>query len=197
VSLADDYVAALAPWMTPDLEVYLRAVGAMFAEVEMYAEDEEQPGWENLLDPDTCPAQALPYLAQYVGERLPKGLPEAQQRQWIKDAPNQRRGTVASFVRAAERALDPDTTQLVSVIERDGDVDTVTVVTYTDQTPDPVAVERELNTVFPLDMTLNYLVRDGETWTQVELTYATWDDIPAGMTWADLQAATPAGSYSR
>lgn len=195
MSLADDYVAALAPWLTPDLETYLRAVGSMFEEVELYSEDAEQPGWENLLDPDTCPAPALPYLAQYVGERLPFGLTEAQQREWIKDAPNQQRGTVSSLVRAAQRKLTGS--RLVTVIERDGGPDNVTVITYTAQTPDSNAVVRELVTVFPLDMTLTYVVHPGQTWSQVQLTYATWGAIPAGMTWADLEAATPAGSYSR
>lgn len=163
----------------------------------MYSEDEEQPGWENLLDPDTCPAPALPYLAQYVGERLPLGLTVAQQRQWIKDAPNQRRGSVGSLVRAAQRALDPSTSQLVTVIERDGDADTVTLITYAAQTPDQAAVLRELGTVFPLEMTLNYVVHAGETWSQVEVSHPTWNDIPAGTTWADLEAAMPSGTYQR
>lgn len=129
MSVADDLVAAFAPWMTDDLEAYLRTIGEMFAEVEMYSDDSEEfEGWTILLDPDRCPVAALPYLAQFVGERLPKGLAEAAQRQWIKDAPNQRRGTVSSIVRAAARRLTG--AQLVTVIERDGGPDKLSVITY-------------------------------------------------------------------
>src|SRR3954452_18712789 len=106
----------------------------MFTEVELYAiaEDDDQ-GWVILFDPDRCPAPALPYLAQYVGERLPVGLSEPLQREWIKDAPNQRRGTPMSIFLAAQRKLTGS--RLVSMRERDGgDPDKLTVVTYTAQT---------------------------------------------------------------
>lgn len=134
MTIADDLVAAHAPWLTDDLETYLRAVGGMFTEIELYSADSEEfDGWTILLDVDRCPVKALPYLAQYVGERLPVGLSEDAQRQWIRDAPNQRRGTIQSIVRAAARQLESEH-PLVTVIERDGGADKLTVVTYDFQT---------------------------------------------------------------
>lgn len=178
------------------LEDYLRTIGEMFTEVELYAFDtDEEEGWTILLDVDRCPYEALPYLAQYVGERLPPGLTDAAARQWIRDAPNQERGTISSIVKAAKRYLTGP--QLVTLIERDGDPDAITVVTYTAQTPNQALVARELETVVPADITLNYIVSAGQTWSQVQVTHATWNSITDGdpATWADLMAATPDGTY--
>ena len=152
MSVADDFVAALAPWMTPDLETYARAIGGMFAEVEMWAEDSPTlPGWGILLDVNTCPAKALPYLAMYVGERLPAGITEAAAREWIRDAPNQVRGTPYSIFRAAQRYLTGQRT--VQIIEREpsgGTTQTWTAATV------------------------------GGTWAAVGTTYATWAQVLRG-----------------
>jgi DNA-binding transcriptional LysR family regulator len=45
MSLADELVEQAGPWLTPDLETYLRAAGSMLAEVEEFAFDtEDAPG---------------------------------------------------------------------------------------------------------------------------------------------------------
>jgi hypothetical protein len=170
LSLADDLVAAFAPWLTEDHEVYLRALGGMFAEVEaILYEDEETVPWEILLDPDRCPATALPYLAQYVGEQLPTGIEERAAREWIKDAPNQRRGTPESIFYAAQRKLTGE--RAVTLRERTlngvEDDDTIEVNTYTRETPSREAVLQELLTVMPADIVLNYSVLPGQTWADV------------------------------
>jgi hypothetical protein len=41
LSIADDLVAAFEPWLTDDLEDYLRAIAVMFSEVELYAFDRD------------------------------------------------------------------------------------------------------------------------------------------------------------
>ncbi len=195
MTIADDFVAAHEPWLTSELEDYLRVIGEMFEEVELYGFDtEEFEGWTLLLDVDRAPRAALPYLAQYVGERLPVGLTEEQERQWIRDAPNQVRGTLGSIVNAAQRYLTG--AQIVTVIERDGGPDKLTVVTYTDQTPNQSQVLTELYKVVPADISLTYIVGTGQIWSQVIATDATWTDSLAGSaTWADLIAETPGGTY--
>jgi hypothetical protein len=199
VSIADDLVAAHAPWLTPDLETYLRAIGEMFSEVELYAilGDDDQ-GWVVLFDPDLAPAAALPYLAQYVGERLPVGLDEPHQREWIKDAPNQRRGTPLSIFQAAQRKLTGS--RLVSMRERDGgNVDNLTIVTYTHETPDPAGTLQDIRDVVPHDINLTYNVLAGEDWGGVAASYATWAAVEAALpTWADVAAALSGSStFSR
>lgn len=195
MSIADDYVAAHEPWLTDDLEDFLRVIGEMFAEVELYAFDtDDDEGWTILLDIDRAPRAALPYLAQYVGERLPTGLTEEEERAWIRDAPNQRRGTLGSIVAAAQRWLTG--ARLVTVIERDGGPDKLTIVTYAVDTPNQSLVTMELESVVPADISLTYVVTGGQIWSQVIATDATWTASLAGSaTWADLMAETPEGTY--
>jgi hypothetical protein len=207
VSFADDLVARHEPWLNDDLETFLRAIASMFDDVELYAldvVDEDSnvtdEGWTILLDPDRCPALALPYLAQYVGERLPVGLEvsdPALAREWIKDAPNQRRGTMRSMFQAAQRRLLG--TRLVAFRERDVEVDRVTFITYSSQTPDPAGTYADIRGQAPADVILNVAVRDGQAWFSVKDDYSTWRAVKdAYATWADVRAdETGASTYSR
>ena len=192
MAIADDLRYAFAPIMTPDLGDYLDAIAEMFSEVELYAfAEDDELGWAILLDPDLCPAPALPYLAQYVGERLPQGIEEVMAREWIKDAPNQRRGTLMSIVRAAQRTLIGQRT--VSIKERAGPGDTddgdhLMVITYTVETPNPAAVLADLRTVVPADVVLNYEVRVGQTWAQAATGKANWTAVAtAWPTWEQVR----------
>lgn len=193
--IGDALVAGHEPWMTNDLKDYLRVIASMFGEAELYGYDTDDfEGWSILLDVDRCPVEALPYLAQYVGERLPRGITEADARQWIKDAPNQQRGTLQSIVDAAQRWLTGG--KNVTVIERAGGPDKLAVVSYTDQTPDSARVLAELNTVVPADISLTYTVTSGQIWSQVIATDPDWNNTMAeSATWADVMAETPSGTY--
>jgi hypothetical protein len=191
MSIREDYTAAMTPWMTDDLRDYLEAIAAMFEEVEYLIEDtDERVGWEVLLDPDLTPVGALPFLGQFVGENLPKGISEEAAREWVKDAPNQRRGTPRSIFYAAQRRLTGE--RLVSIRERDGeggadDPDQLTVVTYTAQTPDPDGTLRDLLTVVPADIVLNYTTASGQSWEDVSDNNASWADVEADFTdWTEV-----------
>ena len=193
---ADDAVAAIQPWWTADHETYMRAAMVMTEQVELFADDQDDgtPGWSIMLDPDTCPVYALPYLAQWVGERLPAGISEADARTWIKTAPNQWRGTPYSIVRAAQRWLTgPRYVQIRERSKLDGtpDPDYLAVQTFTSQTPDPERVLDELRTVVPADIVLDYQVTIGATWQDIAIAYATWADVQADLpTWADVFGLT-------
>ena len=197
MSVAEDLVEAFQPWMTPDLQDYLEAIGSMFSEVEEITqgmEGDEEPLW-TLLDPDLCPAKCLPYLAQYIGERLPLGIIEPAAREWIKDAPNSRRGTIQSIIRAAQRSLTGLRT--VQIRERAGiggtdNADRIVVVTYEAETPSESAVRIDLDTVVPGDLELVYSVEVGQSWQDVDDTYATWADVAADNdNWQELRAPMP------
>lgn len=80
------------------------AFGLMFQLVEDYGRDDlttGAPGWANVINIDKCPDEAIPWLGQFVGVRLPGGLTPAQQRAYVKDAPGWDRGTVAAIAAAA------------------------------------------------------------------------------------------------
>lgn len=192
--ISDSLVDAFRPWITPDLEIYLRAVGSMFATVEQLTEGGEDGLW-SLFDPDLCPAFALPYLAQYVGEILPVGISEPAAREWIKDAPNQRRGTVMSIVRVAQRSLTGERT--VQIIERAGvggtdDPDRIIIHTYTSETPSPSSVLSDLDDAVPADIWIVYQTIDGQTWADVDAAYATWAAVDIDVAnWEELRSPTP------
>lgn len=199
MSLADDIVEVFAPWLTPELEDYLRENGSMFEEVETLAFETEEgdPGWGIILDLDRARTQDLPYLAQYIGERIPVGLSDAASREWISDAPNMRRGTLLSIAQAAQRTLTG--ARLVWMSERDdgaaGDQpDDLMIVTYTSQTPDSARVLRDIYDVVPADISVHYTVQSGASWAQINASYASWSAVAAAFdSWAEVAAATPSG----
>lgn len=189
-----EYQEALSIWSTPDLMTYAFAIGLMFAEIEVYAADRPDgtSGWSTMLDVDAIPTAGLPYLAQYVGERLPSGISDAENeanpnfrsdaRQWIVDAPNQVRGTPYALARAAQRYLTG--AKIVQIAERQTlsgtyNLDTVAVLVYADECPDPSAVAAELRKVVPADVTLDFNVSTGETWNGVHTAYSSWAAVMA------------------
>jgi hypothetical protein len=197
MSVADDIVEALGPWLTPDLQDYAETIGEMFEEVAAYVEDgpNGEPSWSVIFAPDLCPVAGLPYLAQWVGERLPVGISEANARQWIKDNPNQRRGTLDAIARAAERRLTAGTSQTVMLwpahkLDGTPSLDYVGLMTFTAQTPDAGAVAADAQSVAPFDIVVDCTTVSAGTWLMLSIAYATWSDVLAACpTWADVQAS--------
>jgi len=193
--LGDDLVAALEPWLTPDLEDYVTNVAGMFSEVEEYAapvvgEDEDLDGWTLLLDPARCPADALPYLAQFVGERLPVGIAEAAGRAWIVDSPNQSRGSLLPVVYATQRSLTGG--RAVTVVERDPDFNGITIITYASMTPYPSKVREDILSMLPAGLVLNYQIFDGQNWSSVDFTFAGWDAVDVAYAdWSEMFSDAP------
>lgn len=192
MAIIDDLVAECEPWITADLTTYLTAITTMYAEVELYAYDRVtgEEGYTIWFDPTSAPAAVLPWLAQWQGDRLPPGLALGLQREWITDRPNQKRGTVMSFVRAAQRTLTGQRT--VAITERSGgDPDTVAIQTYTSETPSSAQVLADLKTVFPASMILIYTTGIGQSWNGVKTGSfgASWTAVKAHYpTWAAVAA---------
>jgi hypothetical protein len=186
-SFAAKLVRRHGPWLTADLDGFLRAVASMFDQVVLYSADtDDQEGWVVLFDPDLCPVEALPYLGQVVGEILPTGLPEAAAREWIADNPNARRGTPESVFQAAQRRLTGG--RLVSMFERyQGTVDVVAIRTNVSQTPNPAGTLADILSTLPADVVLDYLTVTGTIWDNVKATYASWNALKTtGKSWAEL-----------
>jgi hypothetical protein len=186
---------AMLPWLSSDLAIYLQAIGLMFAQVESYAADQADgtPGWSIMLDIDNCPTEALPYLGQWVGARLPPGMTDAQSREWIRTNAREERGTPTAILNAASRWLTG--TQIVQIAERqDGtgaaNNDWITIQVFTSQCPNLGAVLAELRKTIPADVQFAFNQITEETWLSVKNTYATWAAVTAtGDTWATLQGA--------
>jgi hypothetical protein len=178
--------------MTPDLETYLGAIAVMFTEVDFLAfETDTTEAWQVLFDPDLIPAKGLPYLAQFLGERLPEGISEPLAREWLNDNPNRYRGTPYSIFRAAQRHLTGS--RSVSMSERDdgagpgSNVEYLQIVTFTSETPDPVQTEADIRSVLPADVILEYQSLPGQTWSDVDAAFADWTAADAAYTtWFEM-----------
>jgi hypothetical protein len=172
----------------------------MFEELELYVLYDEQDGeldWSPLFDVANGPSAALDYMAQFIGERLPEGRPDDQARQWLIDQPNSVRGTVDAIYSTAKRSLNPPA--LVTVIERTGGVpaeDHLTVITYTDQTPDPGQTLADLMTVVPADIVLHYSNASSQGWTQLKVGAhgGSWNTVKSFYSsWAAVAADQTSG----
>lgn len=191
MSFADDLVAAFAPWMTPDLESYLRTLGEMFAETEWYAQDtEDADGWTVIFDPSRTLYKDLPWLGQIIGERVPQGFPEPLMREWVTDKNNQQRGSLPAILRAAQRHLLGS--RVVTWYEKTASlaspgtaIDDLLIITYRDQTPSPDRTLKDLQDVVPGDIVLHYNVQDGQKWQNVDADYGSWAGVNNDFdTWA-------------
>lgn len=198
MAVVDNYVPALLPWLTLDLEAYAQSIASQYDEVEDYIDiDDGESPWSTLLDPDLCPPKALPYLAMYVGGRLspaynhldPDQVTDA--RAYIKSAPGQRRGTIRAIVAAAQRTLTGQRTVLTKERAAGSTEDHVEVVTLVSETPSTAQVIADIRTVFPADMVLTYSTQTSPSWTAVQTGKATWAAmLTAYPTWSDVASST-------
>ena len=154
--------------------------------------EEEAPGWQILLDPDRCPAKALPYLAQFVGARLRPDMDEEQRRSAIKEPEGFGRGTPAAIVATARRRLTG--TKFVSLVERyTGLAYRMKIATLESETPDPELTKAEIIAEQkPIGIRLFFNDSPDWTWEEVALENETWQDvIDEYETWADLLLHEP------
>ena len=158
----------------------------------IYDPEEGLPG-APLLDVDTCPDWALPWLAQLVGVVLPPGANAEQQRGLIRDVAGWQRGTPAALRAAAGYWLTGDKT--VYFRERDPSGSdppyTLEVVTIEGETPDPAAVEAALLRQKPGGIVLTYRTIVGwdyqelsttgpDPYSTLATTYSTYAELREG-----------------
>jgi hypothetical protein len=216
--ITDELIAAMEPWWTDDLITYLTTIGTMFSQAESVIRYDparlttldidpetmdEDFGYGNLLDPNLSPPVALPYLGQFVGERMPSGLATDAQRAWIADRPHSRRGTVLSLVDAVQRSLTG--TKTVTIVERNdgsaaGDMaDDVAIYVYQAETPSSAQVLSDIQDTFPLELSLSFNVIVTTVWAQVLSTYTTWANVKSGnANWGEVRSKKTGGiSYGQ
>lgn len=97
---------------------YCAGIGTMLQVVDDYARDQivngkTAPGWSQLLDPNRCPVEALPYLGMMVGVVVNTALSEADQRAQIKSEQGWQRGTLNAIIAAAASQVLGGPTQTV------------------------------------------------------------------------------------
>jgi hypothetical protein len=203
-SFASRLYGMLAPIAQADpdfgwsLLIYLNALGQMFQLLEDIERDTpDGPGWSALLDLDRCPDYALPWLAQFVGVRIPGGLTEQEQRDWIASTDGFRRGSVQAMIGACKATLSG--TQTVLFRERSGGPTTapayayyLSVFTYTSETPNPTATQAALLAQKPAGLVLVYAAVAAGTYAAVKGSYATYAAVKAAFaTYSGLLTNSP------
>jgi hypothetical protein len=153
-----------------------------------------QVGWRKMMDVDEADTVGLPYLAQWIGERLPAGMADALMRQQIRQNPNAYRGTLA----AAVRGIQPMLTGSHTVFTRERymnngtpDVNWLAMMTYASETPNPTLVGQQLrNKLVGANIMLDYQTFSRNTWTIIETPTNPWSTIESGpKTWTQIETA--------
>lgn len=136
------------------------AVGAMWAQVAYLSEDrDERPGWAVMVDVETAPVYALPWLAAHAGVKLTLGATEDAQRDEVRRRSGVARGRPASMIAKAQSTLTGAKT--VRLQERAGSAWGIVVHTATAETPDPAATLAALMSEKPGGDILTHIVGDG------------------------------------
>jgi hypothetical protein len=201
---AERLFTSLGPWSRADSELtgwallhFCESIAGRYQDILSIVEsgDDGEPGWSAVLDANRAPATWLPWLAQFVGVRLPPGLSEEAQRLRIKSTDGFRRGSPDAVRAAAKQYLiGPDGTPdsaSVFVLERHGSPYRLTVSTYEAQTPDVDKVYQAVLEQKPAGLVLNpitvltgvdYLaLRDTHVdYTAVRSAYTDYSDVLAG-----------------
>lgn len=156
---------------------YLAAAASMSDQIDLYSATQEDgtPGWAMLLNPNTCPDEALPWLAQFVGVTLVGGLTRQQKIDLIMARLGFQRGTPKSMIDAAKHTMTGS--QTVIFRERHGDAYRLDVLTFTNETPDPAATEAAIRSMKPAGILLTFNTYDGQDYQLLYDNYATYQAI--------------------
>lgn len=184
---AERVYADLGPYTSQDealgwpLLIYLGAIGdKFFQQIDDLARDQGSVvGWGNMMNPNTCPAYALPWLGQLVGVVVDTTLSEANQRAQVIAAAGWQRGTPASIIAAAQLYLSG--TKFVSLQERyGGNAYALNIITHTGETPaDTSAMVAAVKAVMPAGMIVTFATYVGQTYAQLKAAYATYTAVKA------------------
>jgi hypothetical protein len=206
MTFVDDVMAQLEPMLWAEdetgnaLRTFVESLSNLFQPIEDYASDDLTTGaigWSIVLDIDRAPDEVLPWLAQFVGVQLIQGLSAADQRQQISGLANMARGTIAALQAAPAPYLTG--TKTVIVRERfdpaNPTVDSpgyIQVITYADQTPDPLVVQASLIAQKAAGLILNYVASSGQDYLSARTNHSTYLDVKnAYGTYEGMRADEP------
>jgi hypothetical protein len=150
------------------------------------------PGWQIILDPDRCPVEVLPWLAQAVGARFTPDMDETMQRAAVKDPEVFARGRPAAIVAVAKRRLTG--TKSVILTERyTGNAWRIQITTIDSETPFPELTEAEIRAEQkPVGIVLFFNTLAAWDWAELILEEATWADVVKDFgTWFDVRIHVP------
>jgi hypothetical protein len=193
----DAILAAFEPWLEFDtngnLRAYLSTLGGMLDPVAFIVTDQGfpdatdgsyVPGWSNLLDPNNCPTQFLPFLSTFNGTGVQPGTDDATARAIIKAEAGFKRGTYDSIVAAAQRNLTG--TKTVAILERTApigpDAYHFVLQARPEECPDATALRNAVDSVRPAGIQWTLVLTDGWTIFQMEVSAASVTALEGNFT---------------
>lgn len=152
------------------------------------------PAWAIIFDPERCPVEALPYLAQFSGAVLTPEMEEAARRAAIQTPEAFSRGRKASLEAVARRRLTG--TKAVVITERyTGNAWRLRVETLEAETPDPEGTVADIVAYQkPIGIVLFFNKRVAWTWGEAKVSaeFPTWASVKANFaTWLDYRTYEP------
>ena len=183
-------IERLEPWITPDLELFAKAFGAMFDPILELAEETGSdgeagyvPAWGILFEVERATLRELPFLSNFVGVTVPKGATEAEARALVKASAGLERGTLMSLEGVIKRII--------------GATEPFTIQERTNASGEPAAYY--FNVYVPtgkisqaLYNAINEVIPAGIWYTLFELKEAwlegkkAWENIVAGKKWPEM-----------
>lgn len=188
-SFAEDIYNRLYPFHTRSLDgaeltdedlnwsllIYLGTIAGQWQELEDLMRDGDHPGYSALLDINRIKDAGLPWLSQFLGIVLPPGLTPAEIRAEIEGPTGFKRGSVSAVAYAAQRRLTGEKNVIIN--ERVGDDPNILgIVTFLDETPNPALTEQDIEDQLPWEISLQYTVEDGWTYSGLRTAF---DDYAA------------------
>lgn len=175
-----------------ELTDYIDTNGLVKSRSDAYDTGNNEIGWSGIIDLTRVPGKALPWLAQFVGIEIPDGLTEPQQREYVADLANWRRGTRLGIIAAIKATLTGNKSVLFH--ERvGGQPYQLGIATYDTETPDPALTEsiiRERQK--PAGIVLTYSTLAGQDYQTVLDNHPLYQDVKDDYaTYADVKGDTP------
>jgi hypothetical protein len=165
---------------------YLDAVMVIVGSVAIPYEETEReyvPAYGALLDPELCPAKALPYLAQFVGVTIPAGTPEAEARALVLAESGLERGTTQSIETAIERVLGAEPFMLQERTNAKGEANAYAFNVIVGTGKKTKALEEAIAAVKPGGI-ISTVIEGTGMWLQAT---KKWSEAVAGKTWATIK----------
>lgn len=182
------FYSELGPWMRADFDAWdlLTLCEACASGLQplwdVVNDQDDAPGWSQVLDIDRVPTVWIPWLGQFVGVHYRAGLADADQRLRVRETDGFRRGSPGAIKGAARQYLTGSGT--VYLLERHGSPYRYTVTTLDSETPDPDAVLAALKEQKPGGLIMFHSVVTGGNFDTLRDTHVDFDTIEA--TFADF-----------
>lgn len=157
---------------------------------DLVRERDDGPPWAILFDVDNCPAESLPYLAQYVGVVLTPEMSEADIRDAIREPVGWARGRLPAIKLAPKPTLSG--TRRVIVRSRTPVPGAHYIRTLSSETPEVARTSARLRAAVPAWEVLDYEAITGVSWKDITAGFKDWAAVKAAfIDWADLADTLP------